>query len=66
MAGSTWPKDEVLLVNYINYKSKENQKFIIAPHNINNQGIDKLKQSISKKVLLYSEMENEDLSEFYF
>ena len=64
VAGSTWPKDEALLVSFINNESNENQKFIIAPHNINIQGIDKLKQSINKKVLLYSEMENKDLREF--
>ena len=31
--GSSWPKDENLLVEYIN-NSSENVKFIIAPHNI--------------------------------
>ena len=32
--GSSWPKDENLVANYIN-NSTENIKFIIAPHNMN-------------------------------
>ena len=33
VAGSTWPEDDSLLINYINH-CKEDTKFIIAPHNI--------------------------------
>ena len=36
--GSSWPKDEELLVNFIN-NSTENVKFIIAPHNIKSEQI---------------------------
>ena len=61
--GSSWPKDEALLVNYIN-NSSENVKFIIAPHNIKNEQIQELKKSISKKTILFSERENQNLSEF--
>ncbi|WP_430400064.1 3-deoxy-D-manno-octulosonic acid transferase [Flavobacterium sp.] len=61
--GSSWPKDEALLVNYIN-NSSENVKFIIAPHNIKNEQIHELKKSISKKTILFSERENQNLSEF--
>ena len=41
VAGSTWKKDEELLVNYINNKAESNQKFIIAPHNIHTTEIAK-------------------------
>jgi 3-deoxy-D-manno-octulosonic-acid transferase len=58
VAGSTWPKDEELLVDYINFHANENEKFIIAPHNINIKDIDRLKKSINKKVALYSTKEN--------
>lgn len=58
VAGSTWKEDEELLVNYINNSSSENEKFIIAPHNINVDDIQKLKKAISKKVVLYSEYIN--------
>jgi len=54
VAGSTWQKDEELLVNYINFHASESEKFIIAPHNIIKKDIDKLKEAIQKKVLLYS------------
>jgi len=62
VAGSTWKEDEELLVNYIN--QSESEKFIIAPHNINLDAIQKLKQSISKKTVLFSEKEGKNLSEF--
>ncbi len=52
--GSSWPKDESLLVNYIN-QSSDDVKFIIAPHNIKSEQIQELKNSISKKTLLFSE-----------
>ena len=61
--GSSWPKDEDLLVNYIN-KSSENVKFIIAPHNINHNQILNLKTLISKKTILFSEKDNVDLSNY--
>ena len=64
VAGSTWKEDEELLVEYINTKSDKQEKFIIAPHNIVGHEIETLKQSISKKVVLFSEMENKDLNEF--
>ncbi len=63
VVGSSWPKDENLLVNYIN-QTNENVKFIIAPHNIKAQQIQELKNSISKKTILFSEKENADLSDY--
>ena len=61
--GSSWPKDENLVANYIN-NSTENIKFIIAPHNIKTEQIQELKKSITKKTILFSEKENKNLSEF--
>jgi len=61
--GSSWPKDEELLVNYINQTS-HNIKFIIAPHNIKHEQISNLKSQITKKVVLFSEMEGKQLSDF--
>jgi 3-deoxy-D-manno-octulosonic-acid transferase len=62
VAGSTWAQDEDLLVKYINAQNNLNHKFIIAPHNIQPTEIEKLKQSISKKVVLFSEMDKSKLS----
>lgn len=61
--GSSWPKDEDLLVEYIN-SSKHSTKFIIAPHNIKEEQISNLKSQIAKRVVLFSEKENKNLSEF--
>ena len=61
--GSSWPKDENLLVNYINNAS-DNVKFIIAPHNIKSEQILELKNSIIKKTILFSEKENQNLKEY--
>jgi 3-deoxy-D-manno-octulosonic-acid transferase len=64
VAGSTWKEDEKLLVDYINNKASEKEKFIIAPHNINSKDIEELKNSISKKVVLFSKKGNYKLNEF--
>lgn len=61
--GSSWPKDESLLVNFIN-QADENVKFIIAPHIIKAEQIAELKNAITKKVVLFSEMENKHLATF--
>ena len=63
VAGSTWPEDEALLVHYINNDALENEKFIIAPHNMKEAAILELQQLIHKKTVLYSEKGNENLKE---
>lgn len=61
--GSSWPKDEKLLINYIN-NSSDSVKFIIAPHNIKADQLVQLKSSIHKKTILFSEKEHVDVSNF--
>jgi 3-deoxy-D-manno-octulosonic-acid transferase len=63
VAGSTWKEDEELLVDYINTEATEDEKFIIAPHNIKPAAILELKKSIRKQTVLYSEKEGKNLSE---
>ncbi|MBC7847342.1 MAG: 3-deoxy-D-manno-octulosonic acid transferase [Flavobacterium sp.] len=63
VVGSSWPKDESLLVDYIN-QTTEKVKFIIAPHNIKAEQIQELKNSISKKTVLFSEKETNNLADF--
>ncbi|PWA06555.1 3-deoxy-D-manno-octulosonic acid transferase [Flavobacterium psychrotolerans] len=63
VVGSSWPKDEHLLVDFIN-STKHPVKFIIAPHNIKSEQIQELKNNISKKTVLFSEKENKNLSDF--
>lgn len=61
--GSSWPKDELLLTQYIN-TSKHAAKFIIAPHNIKPEQINELKTGITRKTILFSEHEGKDLSDY--
>lgn len=62
VCGSTWPEDESLITNYIN-NSDHLLKFVVAPHDIKSDHIQKLKASINKSVLLYSEIEGKDLKD---
>ncbi|WDF64211.1 3-deoxy-D-manno-octulosonic acid transferase [Flavobacterium sp. KACC 22763] len=63
VVGSSWPKDEVLIAEYIN-QAPENVKFIIAPHNIKPDQISDLLLKITKSTVLFSEKENKDLSNY--
>ena len=64
VAGSTWQEDEELLVNYINNNLSENEKFIIAPHNIKTNAIIELQKSINKKTVLYSDKNEKNLKKY--
>jgi len=61
--GSSWPKDEALLTEYIN-QAPATVKFIIAPHNIKAEQIENLKNAITKKTVLFSEKENKNLADY--
>jgi 3-deoxy-D-manno-octulosonic-acid transferase len=62
--GSSWPKDETLLIEYIN-QATDKVKFIIAPHNIKQDQILNLKSQITKSTVLFSEKDNiNDLSNY--
>ncbi|WP_306353782.1 3-deoxy-D-manno-octulosonic acid transferase [Flavobacterium sp. '19STA2R22 D10 B1'] len=63
VVGSSWPKDENLLIELINNNSWDT-KFIIAPHNIKPDQIAQLKNSLSKKVILFSEKEGKNLADY--
>ncbi len=52
--GSSWPKDENLLVDFIN-QANDTVKFIIAPHNIKTEQIASLRSQIIKSTILFSE-----------
>ncbi len=61
--GSSWEKDENLIVNYINNCTKK-VKFIIAPHNIKQDQINKLQNSIDKKTILFSNKNDKNLANY--
>ena len=53
-----------MLVNYINNNATEDEKFIIAPHNIKQDAILELQNSINKKTVLFSTKANKNLTEY--
>lgn len=61
--GSSWPKDETILIEYIN-QATASVKFILAPHNIKAEQIENLKKAITKQTVLYSEKENKNLADY--
>lgn len=61
--GSTWPEDLSITLDAIN-NAPESMKLIIAPHQINSTQIQKLKKDISKKVICYSEIKDQDLKDY--
>lgn len=63
VVGSSWPKDEDLVVNFIN-SNTFNVKFIIAPHNIKKEQIQQLQNDIIKKTVLFSEKDGKNLADF--
>ncbi|RYC50584.1 3-deoxy-D-manno-octulosonic acid transferase [Flagellimonas olearia] len=63
VAGSTWPEDEKILVDYIN-SSDKGVKFVLAPHKIKPDHIEQLLESISKKTICYSNIDNQNLMDF--
>lgn len=63
VVGSSWPKDEAILLDFIN-NNEFNVKFIIAPHNIKDDQIALLKNGLTKKTVLFSEMEGKNLVDF--
>jgi 3-deoxy-D-manno-octulosonic-acid transferase len=63
VVGSSWPKDEDLVVNFIN-SNTFNVKFIIAPHNIKKEQIQQLQNNIIKKPVLFSEKDGKNLADF--
>ncbi|WP_323053906.1 3-deoxy-D-manno-octulosonic acid transferase [Galbibacter sp. EGI 63066] len=64
VAGSTWPEDENLITEYINKDNSEKIKYIIAPHVVDRESIDKLLESIHKKTVLFSDKEGKQLQDF--
>jgi 3-deoxy-D-manno-octulosonic-acid transferase len=62
VAGSTWPEDEKILIDYINNTS-EKIKFVIAPHEIKASHIDKITLLLKKTAVRYSELGNQNLKE---
>ncbi len=59
IAGSTWPEDEHILIPYIKHNSTQNQRFILAPHQLKKESIQQLKQELG--AICYSEAHEENV-----
>ncbi len=63
VCGSTWPEDEVVLLDYIN-AAPENVKFIIASHKIEADKISDFTNKIIKKTVLHSNKDEVNISDY--
>lgn len=54
IAGSTWPPDEELLIRFIN--RSEGIKFILAPHEVTDTSMKRIRNPVSKTVELFSKL----------
>lgn len=61
VAGSTWPEDDELLVSFINSAPKK-VKFIIAPHALNAENIEKLQEKLEVRSVRFSERQGRSLA----
>ncbi len=62
VAGSTWKPDEELLAAFINQSS--GVKFIIAPHEVSAANVSRIKQSVTKRVIEYSKVQESEIANF--
>jgi 3-deoxy-D-manno-octulosonic-acid transferase len=62
--GSTWPEDDKLYLDFINSKSNQDIKFIIAPHNIKASYTASLHSQLKLKTISFSKMNTKDLADY--
>jgi len=60
IAGSTWKEDEDLFLPYLN-KCNSGQKFVIAPHEVNPQSLERICNALEKPYVFYSTATREEL-----
>jgi len=61
--GSTWPEDESLIAHYL-HETSTSLKIVLAPHNIKEGHLKKLKETIPGKLVFFSEINDLDISEY--
>lgn len=62
IAGSTWPKDEENLIEYIN-QSSNNYKYIIAPHEVDEAHVKNIVSKIEKPWVRYTKATAKEIEE---
>ena len=63
ICGSTWPEDEDLLLEFINNHAQQKVKIVIAPHEINTEKIEALRNKITQKTQLFTDAVSETIAE---
>ncbi len=63
VAGSTWKPDEDIIFNFINKQNIKNIKFIIAPHEIKNENINRILNLTGKEIIRYSDCTDENIAD---
>ena len=53
--GSTWERDEEIIFDYISKERNKNVKYIIAPHEVSEKNISRIKSKLNNKVNLLSD-----------
>jgi 3-deoxy-D-manno-octulosonic-acid transferase len=61
VAGSSWPEDDELLINFINSEASKDVKFIIAPHNIKSVQIKNIQDKLTVESVLFSEKDKKQV-----
>ena len=62
IAGSTWKEDEDRFIPYVN-KSPAGLKFVIAPHEVTSQSLERICNALEKSFAFYSIASNEELAQ---
>ncbi|MFC2137674.1 3-deoxy-D-manno-octulosonic acid transferase [Bacteroidota bacterium] len=62
IAGSTWEKDEELVITYIN-QCKRELKYIIAPHEVDESNITRIIAGLKVNAIRFSEIKSANLKE---
>jgi len=58
--GSSWPPDEELIIRFIN--QSKGLKFIIAPHEVTDSNLNRIKNALKKPVVLLSRADETDIA----
>tara|TARA_Y100000816_G_C26105440_1_gene587257 strand:+ start:2535 stop:3749 length:1215 start_codon:yes stop_codon:yes gene_type:complete len=53
--GSTWKNDEEIIIRYINTEKRKKVKYIIAPHQLSKENIERIKRKLNNRFNLYTD-----------
>jgi len=62
IAGSTWPKDEDSIIQYLN-ESENNYKYIIAAHEVDESHINAITSKINKSWVRYTDASKQEINQ---